>query len=81
MPDIDNDTAQDYWRNFENKVDAFWKAALKIVRETLGDYIMRELYDHFSKLHSLKTESDALKNKNINGKDKTENVHDENKEL
>jgi hypothetical protein len=81
MPkDIDNDTAHDYWQNFENKVDDFWKGALKIVRKTLGEYIMRELFSYFSKLHSLKTESDALKNKNINGKDKTE-VNDQKKEL
>lgn len=82
--DTDKDTAHDYWQNFENKVDTFWKGALKIVRNSLGEYIMRELCDHFSKLNSLKTESDDLKNKNIKGKDKTEvesDVHDEKKEL
>ena len=38
MPnDIDNDTAHDYWQNFETKVDDFWKGALKIVRNSLGE--------------------------------------------
>jgi hypothetical protein len=86
MPkDIDNDTAHDYWQNFENKVDDFWKGALKIVRKTYTDWLMRELYDHFYKLHSLKidniSESNDHTNKKINGKNKADDeLDDDNKE-
>lgn len=60
---MESGTARDCWDKFEDRVDSFWKKALRIVRGTSEDWLMKDLYEHFSKFQPFPIKIDApLKN-------------------